>query len=268
MRTTFDQITPTRIMQAVGRRVLDQSVRFAWIFGAEAKRNRERLMKIKNSCLRETVILICNGPSLNETNMSIVKDYKSIAMNRSYLMYEEWGFNPTLYTSINHLVLEQFADDIRALDMIKFVDFTHRKSLPEENGFSYFRIPPSLSDAFQTDLTKPMASGGTVTYVSLQLAYYMGFSKVIIIGMDHRFTAVGTPNAAETRTEEKDRDHVHPDYFPKGMKWQLPDLYRSELAYREALKAFERDGRRIIDATVGGACEVFPKMPLEQAVAA
>jgi hypothetical protein len=113
-----------------------------------------------------------------------------------------------------------------------------------------------------------MASGGTVTYVSLQLAYYLGFTKVIIIGMDHRFSAVGIPNVAETRTEENDRDHVHPNYFPKGMKWQLPDLHRSELAYREARKAFERDGRRIIDATVGGACEVFPKMALADAVVA
>jgi len=268
MRTTFNEVTPGRLLQAISRRVVDQSVRLEWALGAEAKRNRERLLKLKDSFPGETAIVICNGPSLNATDMSIVKSYKSIAMNRSYLMYEEWGFTPTFFTSINHLVLDQFADDIRALNMMKFVDFTHRDAFPEENGFCYFRIPPSLSDAFQTDLTKPMASGGTVTYVSLQLAYYLGFTKVIIIGMDHRFSAVGIPNVAETRTEENDRDHVHPNYFPKGMKWQLPDLHRSELAYREARKAFERDGRRIIDATVGGACEVFPKMALADAVVA
>jgi hypothetical protein len=43
------------------------------------------------------------------------------------------------------------------------------------------------------------------------------------------------------------------------MRWQLPDLLRSELAYAEARTAFERDGRRIVDATPGGGCTVFER---------
>ena len=52
----------------------------------------------------------------------------------------------------------------------------------------------------------------------------------------------------------------------KGVKWQLPDLDNSALAYRLARTAFEADGRRIVDATVGGALSVFPKLLLAEAL--
>lgn len=266
MRMSLGEITFDRAKQAIVRRIQDQAVQLAWAFGGDARRNRARLEKVRGICAGETVVIICNGPSLNRVDMSLVKEHKSICMNRSYIMFDEWGFVPTYFTSINHLVLDQFSDDIKNLDMMKFVDFTHRNKLREQDGFLYFRIPPSFGDSFQSDLTKPITSGGTVTYVSLQLAFYMGFAKAVIIGMDHRFSAVGTPNMSETRRAEKDDDHAHPEYFPKGIKWQLPDLYRSELAYRQARKMFEMHGRRIIDATEGGACDVFEKMSLKQAI--
>ncbi|GGZ15951.1 hypothetical protein GCM10011614_33490 [Novosphingobium colocasiae] len=268
MRMALGEITFDRAKHAIERRIRDQAVRWEWAFGADARRNRARLERLRDSCAGECVVVICNGPSLNRVDMNLVKEQKSICMNRSYIMFDSWGFVPTYFTSINHLVLDQFSEDIKGLEMVKFVDFTHRRKLPENDGFLYFRIPPSFRDSFQPDLTRPITSGGTVTYVSLQLAFYMGFAKVIIIGMDHRFSAVGTPNASEIRSAEKDDDHVHPDYFPKGIKWQLPDLYRSELAYREARTMFEKNGRRIIDATIDGACNVFEKMPLEKALSA
>jgi hypothetical protein len=87
----------------------------------------------------------------------------------------------------------------------------------------------------------------------------MGFDEVILIGVDHNFADKGTPNKTEVRTQERDDNHFHPDYFPKGARWQLPDLVRSELAYALARQAFEQDGRRILDATADGKCPVFEK---------
>ena len=86
-----------------------------------------------------------------------------------------------------------------------------------------------------------------------------GFQQAVLIGIDHSFVDKGVPNRAETRTAETDENHFHPDYFPKGSRWQLPDLPRSEAAFQLAREAFEADGREIIDATAGGALEVFEK---------
>jgi hypothetical protein len=267
MRFRAEDLSFERVTDALKRRMEDLPVAYAWSLSDIAKANRAALSQLRGSCAGETIVIICNGPSINRTDMQLVRPHKSIGMNRAYLMYDTWGFQPTYFTSINYLVLNQFADDIRQLPGPKFVDFALRDILRPEDGFLYFRIPPRINDRFQADIRNPITSGGTVTYVTLQLAYFLGFSKVVIVGMDHRFSAKGVANTTRTRTENEDKDHMHPDYFPKGIAWQLPDLYRSELAYAKARDAFAKDGREIIDATVEGACTVFRKASLEEALA-
>jgi hypothetical protein len=56
-----------------------------------------------------------------------------------------------------------------------------------------------------------------------------------------------------------DKSHFHPEYFPKGVKWQLPDIRRSEIDYLLAKNTFENNGREIIDATINGRCQIFNK---------
>ena len=70
----------------------------------------------------------------------------------------------------------------------------------------------------------------------------------------------GKPSETETRAGEQDQSHFHPQYFPKGSKWQLPDLLRSEIDFSLARKAFEADGRKILDATIDGKCPVFERI--------
>ena len=102
--------------------------------------------------------------------------------------------------------------------------------------------------------------------MQLQLAYYLGFDEVVLIGLDHNFKDTGIPNKTETRQTNIDHNHFHPNYFPKGYQWQLPDLYRSELAYKLARKTFEERGGRILDATRNGKCNVFEKVSFEEVI--
>jgi hypothetical protein len=117
-----------------------------------------------------------------------------------------------------------------------------------------------LNDAFQRDLTRPVVVGGTVTFVALQIAFYMGFRTVILVGLDHKYADKGPPSGTETRAADLDSSHFHPQYFPRGIKWQLPDLRRSEIDFGIARRVYEDDGREILDATPGGACQVFKKV--------
>lgn len=111
---------------------------------------------------------------------------------------------------------------------------------------------------FSTDLALGVHEGWTVTHVALQLAYFLGFSDVVLIGLDHRYSFEGRPNEART-LQGADTNHFSDRYFGYGQTWDNPDLERSEESYRAALEAFRRDGRRVRDATVDGACTVFPK---------
>ena len=192
-----------------------------------------------------------------------------MSMNRAYLLFSQWGFAPSYFVCINGLVLEQFHEDIVQLPMPKFLNFTHRKLFDIshcDGTLIFLKLALAINDGFSADITKQIYSGGTVTYASLQLAYYMGFKEVVLIGLDHSFVEKGKANKIVVRTEDKDESHCHPNYFPKGIKWGLPDLYRSEIAYSLAKETFEADGRRIIDATVDGQCNVFPKGKFDELV--
>jgi hypothetical protein len=96
----------------------------------------------------------------------------------------------------------------------------------------------------------------------LQLAFFMGFSTVVIVGMDHRYSYAGLPNEPHA-LQGPDPNHFEPSYF-SGHTWYNPDLVNSERFYAMAREAYEVAGRRIIDCTVDGACTVFEKGRLEE----
>ncbi len=104
-----------------------------------------------------------------------------------------------------------------------------------------------------------MWGGATVTYVALQIAFYMGFSEVVLIGIDHDFKKKGIPHTLIV-SDGDDADHFDIQYFPKGFRWQLPDLRTSEYAYTLARDAYRADGRQVLDATIGGKLNIFPKV--------
>ena len=216
------------------------------------------IANFKDQYLGKRCFIIGNGPSLRQTDLKKLKNEYTFGMNRIYLAFPEMGFPTTFFVSINDLVIQQTAADIQKMEMPKFIAWrSHQWLQPGENLF--FLYTTYTEPVFAKNAAGRLWEGATVTYTALQLAYYMGFSEVILIGVDHSFATKGKPN--ETVTSSGDvLNHFNPAYFGKGFRWQLPDLETSEMAYRMAKQAFESDGRRVLDATIGGKLTVFPKM--------
>ena len=234
----------------------------AWNRVAEWYLNRkywasvDRLLKLKDKHQGERCVIIGNGPSLQKTDTSLLKDEITFGMNRVYIAFDDWGFSTTYYVAVNKLVVEHFAHDIARLPMPKFISWDSLDLIDFMPDMIFLK---SLHDpGFFTDVTQGIWQGATVTYAAMQLAYYMGFQQVILIGVDHSFSTQGEPNKTVV-SEGDDPNHFDSRYFGKGYRWQLPDLVTSELAYRLARYQFELAGREIIDATIDGKLEVFPK---------
>ncbi|HEX9019503.1 MAG TPA: 6-hydroxymethylpterin diphosphokinase MptE-like protein [Anaerolineaceae bacterium] len=218
----------------------------------------ERLAALKNKHKGERCFIIGNGPSLKQTDLSRLKGEYTLGQNRIYLAFPEMGFPTSYYLSVNDLVIEQCREDIQALTMPKFVSWRGRKWLkPQDNLF--FIHTTYTGEKFATDVRERVWEGGTVTYTSLQVAYFLGFSQVILIGVDHNYVTQGKPNATVV-SEGDDPNHFHPGYFGKGFRWQLPDLVQWEDAYRLARRTYEADGRSVVDATIGGKLRVFQRV--------
>ncbi len=206
--------------------------------------------------------IIGNGPSLKKTDLSRLKDEFTIGLNRIYLNYPNMGFEPTFYCCVNSNVLSQFSAEIDQLNSIKFVKKQSSELL--KNHWNTFFMQSDGSIRFHETLTKlTWHEGWTVTYCAMQVAFHLGFDEVILVGVDHYFKDSGEANKAVTATGD-DANHFHPDYFGKGVVWQYPDLERSEESYRMARQTYEKYGRRILDATIGGYLQIFPKVDFEQ----
>ena len=98
----------------------------------------------------------------------------------------------------------------------------------------------------------------------MQLAYFMGFKNIYLIGVDHNFNQMGSPNETQ-KMEGNDPNHFDPNYF-KGQEWQLADLEASEVSYVIANYYFSKDGRKIFDATLNGKLNVFDKIDFNEAI--
>lgn len=229
----------------------------------KGRANDAYIRRFKDIHAGQRCIIIGNGPSLNETDLSLLRDEFTFGLNRIYMMYDKLGFEPTYLTVANRYVVAQCAEDFRSIKSPLFTTTRNRKHLdgaPDTAYLSYLVGP-----RFSKDLSRGIWEGATVTYVAMQIAYYMGFHDVILVGVDHRF-AVSGPNHQLVVSSGPDASHFDPNYFGKGFKWELPNLDTSEEAYRLAKQTFEADGRSIVDATVGGALTVFPKTSLQEAL--
>jgi hypothetical protein len=222
----------------------------------------QRLAALKDTRRGERCFIMGNGPSLRQTDLTRLKNEYTIGMNRIYLAFPEMGFQTSYYLSVNDLVVEQCAADIQNLPMPKFVSWRARKWLQPADDL-FFLYTTYTGPRFAKNAAGRLWEGATVTYVALQVAFFLGFEKVILIGVDHNFTTQGKPNTTVV-SQGDDPNHFSPAYFGKGFRWQLPDLETSERSYAMARQAYESDGRQVVDATIGGKLRVFPRVEYDR----
>jgi len=207
----------------------------------------------------ETALVIGNGPSLANVPVSFLRSLPSFGSNRIWRI-----FQPTYYCCTDPLDLQKNREVINAMTGPKFV-----RARNNVDGYQLEVVLSSQHPAWLTfshDPSQPIYDGCTVTYVALQLAYYMGFETVLLVGVDHRYTWNGDRFTVQV-ADGNDPNHWAKDYHDPGEIWQPPNLLRNEQSYRIAKDAFEKAGRRIINLTEGTALDVFEKGNLSEWVA-
>lgn len=219
-----------------------------------------RLVALRDRHRGERAVLVANGPSLNRMDLAFLRREHVIGMNKIFLGFERFGFYPRYYVAVNPTVVRQSLSEIRALNCVKFIGGrAAREAGVREDALTHVVDTDHPPARFSTDLAHGLHEGWTVTHAALQVAWHLGFAEVVLVGLDHRYEFQGRPNEARVM-HGADPNHFCGDYFGHGHTWDNPDLAESERSYRAALQAFHEDGRRILDATLDGACTVFPKV--------
>ena len=230
------------------------------------------LEQFRNAFLGERCFIIGNGPSLNSHDLSLLRNEFTFGVNSFYYKTRETGFRPTFYVVEDSSVMKENLQEIREYYApFKFFPTVYKKLHPKKPNTFFFKMnrgfyekssPNYCVPRFSTDVTKELYCGQSVTYINLQLAYFMGFAEVYLIGMDFSYVI---PKSHKRKgdvllSDSDDPNHFHKDYFGKGKTWKDPKLERVGVNYRMAKLVYESVGRKIYNATIGGSLEIFDRV--------
>lgn len=232
--------------------------------------NERRLQALHNRYQGQRCFIIGNGPSLRHTDLSRLKNEITLGSNGLLLLFEESSFRPTFYTLEDRLTAQDRATEINALTgVIKLLPLDVQQWLPPTSDTIYINFWRNYwpFPQFSTQFDRLVYWGGTVTYLNLQLAYFLGCPEVYLVGVDHQWTMRPTEEPDENGliiSQGEDQNHFDPRYLGSGGRWYHPRTHRMEEAYHAAKVAYKADGRVIYNATIGGQLEVFPRCDYHQ----
>lgn len=243
----------------------------------------QRLAGLRGSYSGKRCFVIGNGPSLNKTRLDLLKNEFTFCSNKFYLKVPELEWTPSFYTCLDWRVTPDDADNLQeAFDRfgqtIKFLPnrFKHLFK-PDKNTFWYFSIPAGryLSEKFEIDATKGVRGGGTVSTAMIQLAAFLGFSEIYLIGTDVSYQVPASViqegkdkfntgvKINLTSTKDDDPNHFCSNYFGAGARWHDPNVPEMIRGFRNCYLAANMHGVKLINATVGGNLNCIPRVSFD-----
>jgi hypothetical protein len=213
---------------------------------------------LKDTAPGDKVCVIAgNGPSLRDVPRKLLEKYPSFGTNKVYLLQDlpGWeGFAPTYYVCVDDSMLHDVVPDLVAAQTFKPAHVFLPLQVPFPGAH---QLKIELGAAFSGRPDLKCYLGGTVTYVALQLALYMGFKTVLLVGVDHRYAPRGVRPGSKFIASGDDPDHFHPGYFSGGHVYNMWEP-QTEVMYGLAVEAYRRAGAKILNLTPGTALTTVP----------
>lgn len=242
---------------------------------------------LKDKYRGHRAFLVGNGPSLSKTPLDDLKQEYCFAMNRISLIYGKTNWRPSFFicttTNIAELswrkdIFETISlgipcfiwDELKSyLDMgdearksnINFINCTHGNEVTE--------TPPD--DWWSFDISERVCKFGTSMLPAIQIAIYLGFDPIYLVGCDLGFKENGTSFRLYEKLRKKisflpraqDKNHFDPSYGTPG--FDAFTLNKNmNAAHQLALKSVKKKGVKIYNATVGGHLEIYPRVELQE----
>lgn len=252
-------MTAIRIVRGIIRRIIYIPHTILWYLPwGFSHENRKRLCTLKNIHKGKRCFVIANGPSLKKIDFNLLRNEITIGMNRIYLLEEKIGFLPT-YLMVFDIPyqIKQFASEFENIKTTKIYNWIGRRYFNRKSDINYFYSHFKLD--FSPDFTKRVGNGKSVMISCIQLAYYLGFKEVYIIGKDHHYNTSAKPGS-NIKADGMEQNHFIAGYYKEGQNWGAPHLGEEEYSYNLAKIAFEKDDRMVFDATIEGKLQIFKKV--------
>lgn len=185
----------------------------------------------KESEKKIPLFILGSGPSLKDHDLSKLSDKKTMAFNRSFIAYDDWGFDPTYYAALDRVVNRDNKESIA--DLIKNSNIQRFFFSRDETSESYFKSEKStlidiVSDPknVNLDFTGKLKVANTGLF-GLQVAIgLLRYTEIYLLGCDANLK--DNVDGVEVRGDkyfsdsDKDPNHFRPDYYGKGTVYNRP----------------------------------------------
>ena len=230
----------------------------------------KKLRKFYNIHLGETCFIIGNGPSLTSEDLSKIQEsgIDSFAFNRIYLMFNKTEWRPTYYVSQDEKTLKNCTEQVNGMDLpYKFIPLFHKfyHGIQIDAALHFKLLSDKNKMLFSEDISEYIGDSTTVAYTAAQIAVYMGYKRIYLLGVDHNFSKYQN-DKGELIQDASVKDYFTADYNRDKNELYIPNLDASTRAFMAMKEYCDKHGIEVYNATRGGKLEVFPRADFDKVI--
>lgn len=229
--------------------------------------------------------ILGNGPSVKALDLSLLKGETIFSVSNGYL-HEGYASIAPRYHCLPQItygrmtradVIAWFTEMHQHLgDAELFLNETEAALVQELGLFTsrkvhYLALRESFDELVNRDvinISEPVPRVESVPIMALMIAMYMGFSEIVLLGVDHDHFKTGQYVYAFDPKTQKNKDFSvsndgqvltsrHDDFQSLARLWRQ---------YRVLREIAEKKGIGIVNATPGGELDEFPRIPLQSII--
>lgn len=233
---------------------------------------QSKLFKYKNLYINKRCFIIGNGPSIKDMDLSPLKDEITMGSNGIYKNFEKMGFKTDFCFFEDRQQTYLRRKDIKQLQgTVKMISLSNAYHIPSSKDTLFFneRFPCEKNDnpfhaSFSRDFPSVAYLGGTITYIMIQWAYFLGCDPVYVLGVDHNYGELpklfppGKLKITENNIKSISKLHFDKKYYSVGDVIGVPDVAFQNTSYNLSNKIFELENRKIYNCGLKSKLESFP----------
>lgn len=221
----------------------------------------KKILKLRENEINKRCFIVGSGPSLTKEQLDKIIGEVSFGSNRIYKMFEVSNWRPKYYViqdaydSTPKNIYEKL--DVKNLFVSDY--YWRENGMLNKNAICY-KTRRNLRQKDEIRFSKKILDGvytaSTVTYTMIQIAVFLGFEEIYLIGMDHTY-ANETDDKGKIVVKNNVKSHAFKDENPNEV---VANISYMEKAYKVAKKFCDDNNIKIYNATIGGKLEIFERV--------
>lgn len=227
---------------------------------------KDTLQKMRGTKYGQRCFIIGNGPSLRPEDLDKLMKEDCFGANRIFNVFSNTVWRPAFYTIVDwHGVTRDEINSLQA-KMYLFGDYFWRKNkINKSNAVVFYGerlLDTELSSfKFSENIAERVYLGATVTYAEIQIAAYLGYKEIYLLGLDHSYAYVSGNSGKIISNPNAGYSHFYKDDNPSKV---YADIDGMTNAYLFAKQYADSHGIKILNATRGGKLEVFERVDFDE----